>query len=141
MALISHRSAPRPPAAATGAGESRLPVRLDFAEGSDDSLAGWLEAYFAVEVTTAPSSRTVQRRDLTRFLRFLQAEEGSDERSLWTSPPVAGVRGRPPERAEVRRRPLLLRPHHRPHGRAFKDLREVDPPPPAIPHGRPRPKS
>ena len=62
-----------------------MPVRLDFAEGSDDSLAGWLEAYFAVEVTTAASSRAVQRRDLTRFLRFMQAEEGNDHRSLWTS--------------------------------------------------------
>src|SRR5512147_2003166 len=69
----------------TGAGESRLPVRLDFAEASDESLAGWLEAYFAVEVTTAASSRGVQRRDLTRFLAFMLAEEGSDERSLWTS--------------------------------------------------------
>src|SRR5512135_2655955 len=69
----------------TGAGESRLPVRLDFAEASDDSLAGWLEAYFAVEVTTAASSRGVQRRDLTRFLAFMLAEEGSDQRSLWTS--------------------------------------------------------
>ena len=53
--------------------------------GADDSLAGWLEAYFAVEVTTAQSSRAVQRRDLTRFLRFMQAEEGSDDRSRWTS--------------------------------------------------------
>jgi site-specific recombinase XerD len=69
----------------SGAGESRLPVRLDLKEGSTDSLAGWLEAYFAVEVTTAQSSRAVQRRDLTRFLRFMQAEEGSDDRSLWTS--------------------------------------------------------
>src|SRR5512132_229698 len=73
------------PGEGAGAGESRLPVRLDFAEASDDSLVGWLEAYFAVEVTTAASSRAVQRRDLTRFLRFMQAEEGSDERSLWTS--------------------------------------------------------
>ena len=68
-----------------GSSESRLPVRLDFAEASGDSLAGWLEAYFAVEVTTAASSRAVQRRDLTRFVRFMLAEEGSDERSLWTS--------------------------------------------------------
>src|SRR5512144_1256648 len=68
-----------------GSSESRLPVRLDFAEWSDDSLAGWLEAYFAVEVTTAASSRAVQRRDLTRFVRFMLAEEGSDQRSLWTS--------------------------------------------------------
>ena len=70
--------------AGSGAGETRLPVRLDL-EGGSDSLAGWLEAYFAVEVTTAQSSRAVQRRDLMRFLRFMQAEEGSDERSLWTS--------------------------------------------------------
>jgi integrase len=66
-------------------GESHLPVRLDLEEGSSDSLAGWLEAYFAVEVTTAPSSRAVQRRDLGRFLAFMQLEEGSDDRSLWTS--------------------------------------------------------
>src|SRR5512147_753729 len=70
---------------ASGSSESRLPVRLDVAAGSSDSLAGWLEAYFAVEVTTAQSSRAVQRRDLSRFLAFMQAEEGSDERSLWTS--------------------------------------------------------
>src|SRR5512134_1208943 len=70
---------------ASGSSESRLPVRLDVAAGSSDSLAGWLEAYFAVEVTTAQSSRAVQRRDLTRFITFMQAEEGSDERSLWTS--------------------------------------------------------
>ena len=60
-------------------------MRLDLEEGSSDSLAGWLEAYFAVEVTTAQSSRAVQRRDLGRFLAFMQAEEGSDDRSLWTS--------------------------------------------------------
>jgi integrase len=68
-----------------GAGETRLPVRLDLEAGSSDSLAGWLEAYFAVEVTTAASSREVQRRDLSRFLAFMQAEEGSDQRALWTS--------------------------------------------------------
>ena len=60
----------------SGAGESRLPVRLDLEEGSTDSLAGWLEAYFAVEVTTAQSSRAVQRRDLGRFLAFMQAGGG-----------------------------------------------------------------
>jgi hypothetical protein len=50
-------------------------VRLDLANGTD-SLAAWLEAYFAVEVTTAQSSRAVQRRDLGRFLAFMQLEEG-----------------------------------------------------------------
>src|SRR5512133_1510388 len=69
----------------SGAEEPRLPVRLDVTDGTDgtdDSLTGWLEGYFAVEVTTAKSSRAVQRRDLGRFLRFMQVEEGSDERSL-----------------------------------------------------------
>ena len=70
---------------ASGSSEPRLLVRLDVAAGSSDSLAGWLEAYFAVEVTTAQSSRAVQRRDLTRFITFMQLEEGSDGRSLWTS--------------------------------------------------------
>ena len=32
-----------------GRGGARLPVRLDL-EGGSDLLAGWLEAYFAVEV-------------------------------------------------------------------------------------------
>ena len=66
-------------------GEPRLPVRLDVEAGSGDGLAGWLEAYFALEVTTAQSSRAVQRRDITRFLRFMETEEGSDERTLWTA--------------------------------------------------------
>src|SRR5512147_1310494 len=72
------------PHAGSASGEIRLPVRLDLADGTD-SLAAWLEAYFAVEVTTAQSSRAVQRRDLGRFLAFMQAEEGSDDRSLWTA--------------------------------------------------------
>src|SRR5512147_1719561 len=72
------------PHAGSASGEIRLPVRLDLADGTD-SLAAWLEAYFAVEVTTAQSSRAVQRRDLGRFLAFMQAEEGNDDRSLWTA--------------------------------------------------------
>jgi hypothetical protein len=61
----------------SGAGESRLPVRVDVRGSADDSLTGWLAGYFAVEVTTAKSSRAVQRRDLGRFLAFMQLEEGS----------------------------------------------------------------
>src|SRR5512132_827982 len=73
------------PGSASGeSGESRLPVRLDLADGTD-SLAAWLKAYFAVEGTTAQSSRAGQRRDPGRFLAFMQLEEGSDDRSLWTS--------------------------------------------------------
>ena len=68
------------------AGAGRPACRCaSISRGGTDSLAGWLQAYFAVEVTTAQSSRAVQRRDLGRFLRFMQAEEGSDDRALWTS--------------------------------------------------------
>lgn len=49
-----------------------------------DSLGHWLEAYFRFEAATADSSRRVQRRDLEAFLRFVQREEGSDQRPLWT---------------------------------------------------------
>jgi integrase len=49
-----------------------------------DSLARWLEAYLALEATTAATSRAVQRRDLQRFLRFMRLEDGSDERPRWT---------------------------------------------------------
>ncbi len=37
-----------------------------------------------MEVTTAESSRQVQRRDLHRFLDFVFRVEGSDERRVWT---------------------------------------------------------
>jgi integrase len=49
-----------------------------------DTLSNWLEAYFAVEVTTAASSRAVQRRDLGRFVDFVLAAEGHDRRPVWT---------------------------------------------------------
>jgi site-specific recombinase XerD len=49
-----------------------------------DSLARWLEAYLALEATTAASSRKVQRRDMERFLAFMRLEEKSDERARWT---------------------------------------------------------
>jgi integrase len=49
-----------------------------------DTLSNWLEAYFAVEVTTAASSRKVQRRDLGRFVDFVLAAEGHDRRPVWT---------------------------------------------------------
>ncbi len=47
-------------------------------------MSNWLEAYFAVEVTTAASSRAVQRRDLARFVAFVRAAEGHDRRAVWT---------------------------------------------------------
>jgi integrase len=51
--------------------------------GSDD-LAAWLEAYFQLAVTTADASQAVQRRDVGRFLAFMQAEVGHTQRPAWT---------------------------------------------------------
>lgn len=52
--------------------------------GEHDTLATWAKMYLHFEVTTAPSSRLVQRRDIGLFLDFLAAEEGGLARSLWT---------------------------------------------------------
>lgn len=49
-----------------------------------DSIRWWVEQYFAFEVTTAESSRRVQRRDLELFLSFLEGETGDDSRRAWS---------------------------------------------------------
>jgi integrase len=49
-----------------------------------DDLAAWVEAYFALAVTTAESSRKVQRRDLATFLAFMAREVGHTQRPAWT---------------------------------------------------------
>ena len=35
-------------------------------------------------MTTSPASQQVQRRDLGLFLRYMAAEEGTDQRIAWT---------------------------------------------------------
>jgi integrase len=57
-------------------------IRLD--EGFPDEISWWLEQYFRFEVTTAESSRKVQRRDLQLFLDYMCAEEGTDRRVAWS---------------------------------------------------------
>jgi site-specific recombinase XerD len=52
--------------------------------GGQDGLAWWVEQYFQHAVTTSPASQQVQRRDLALFLRYLQREEGTDQRLAWT---------------------------------------------------------
>ena len=52
-------------------------------EAGDDRLAWWVEQYLAHAVTTAPSSRAVQRRDLAAFVRFAE-EAGAAARSGWS---------------------------------------------------------
>ena len=49
-----------------------------------DGLEWWVEQYFQHAVTTSPASQQVQRRDLGLFLRYLRAEEGTDQRLAWT---------------------------------------------------------
>ena len=53
-------------------------------EEEPDRLGAWLEAYFALEVTTSILSQREQRRDLERFLAFMRLETGSDHRAAWT---------------------------------------------------------
>jgi site-specific recombinase XerD len=57
-----------------------VPLRTAGADG----LAWWVEQYFQHAVTTSPASQQVQRRDLDLFLRYLWAEEGTDQRMAWT---------------------------------------------------------
>jgi integrase len=52
--------------------------------GFPDTLDLWAEGYFQFEVTTAPSSRKVQKRDLKLFLEFMDQEEGTLRREQWT---------------------------------------------------------
>jgi hypothetical protein len=52
--------------------------------GGPDGLGWWVEQYFQHAVTTSPASQQVQRRDLRLFLRYLQGEEGTDQRMAWT---------------------------------------------------------
>lgn len=49
-----------------------------------DGLQWWVEQYFRFEVTTSPASQKVQQRDLHLFLRYMVAEERTDQRDAWT---------------------------------------------------------
>lgn len=48
------------------------------------SLRWWVEQYFRFEVTTAPSSQKVQRRDLELFCTYVEREEGKDSLAAWS---------------------------------------------------------
>jgi site-specific recombinase XerD len=52
--------------------------------GGQEGLGWWVAQYFQHAVTTSPASQQVQRRDLGLFLRYLQTEEGTDQRLAWT---------------------------------------------------------
>ena len=49
----------------------------------NDTLEFWCSMYFSHAVTTAESSRKVQMRDISLFIRFAK-KEGVSERTKWT---------------------------------------------------------
>lgn len=57
---------------------------IEVKEGFPDRISFWAEAYFQFEATTGEKSRKVQKRDLELFVKFMQAEEGADDRVRWT---------------------------------------------------------
>jgi len=57
---------------------------LEESFGEEHLLRDWVEAYFAIEVTTLDSSRKVQRRDLELFVRFFEDETKSAAIDNWT---------------------------------------------------------
>lgn len=52
--------------------------------GAADTVGNWIEAYLSFEVTTAPSSQAVQRRDLALFRTYMVTAEGTEERTRWS---------------------------------------------------------
>lgn len=57
---------------------------ISFPTSFSDALDWWAEQYLRFEVTTADSSRKVQQRDLQLFLDFVQQEEQSLKRTVWS---------------------------------------------------------
>ncbi len=51
---------------------------------STDKLSWWVEQYFRYQVTTSETSQKAQRRDLSRFLAFVDQVEGREDRLCWT---------------------------------------------------------
>src|SRR5262245_12995610 len=87
-----------------------------------DGLGWWVEQYFQHAVTTSPASQQVQRRDLGLFLRYLRAEEGTDQRLAWTAPPGASLSATPPADADTRGAPGLERQDDPTHPGASQNL-------------------
>lgn len=57
-----------------------------------DTISWWADQYFRFEVTTAPSSQRVQRRDFSLFVRFMIREEKIEERAQWSPRVSAALR-------------------------------------------------
>ncbi|MFC1850873.1 hypothetical protein ACFL27_11825 [candidate division CSSED10-310 bacterium] len=52
-------------------------------ETAPDTLSRWMEQYFAYEVTTSLRSQKEQRRDITKFIKYVIMETGNDHRLQW----------------------------------------------------------
>ncbi len=57
---------------------------IQIKEDFPDTLSFWKEAYFRYEVTTAPSSQRIQRRDIELFIDYMVQEEKNDNRISWS---------------------------------------------------------
>lgn len=65
----------------------KVKVRKGYAhlvETGPDNLTWWMQQYFKYEVSTAPSSRKAQGKDIVDFLVWMNKEEGSNSRALWS---------------------------------------------------------
>ena len=64
--------------------------------GGQDGLGWWVEQYLQHAVTTSPASQRVQRRDLGRFLRYVQSRGGHRPAAGLDAPPGTGLSAAPP---------------------------------------------
>jgi integrase len=53
-------------------------------ESGPDNLTWWMHQFFKYEVSTAPTSRKAQGKDIVYFLVWMNNEEGSNSRLLWS---------------------------------------------------------
>jgi integrase len=63
---------------------NKKPGSAHLVESGPDNLTWWMQQYFQYEVSTAPSSRKAQGKDIVYFLVWMQQEEGSNSRILWS---------------------------------------------------------
>lgn len=79
MLFYSQTMADDPRSVSENVSRNSLPLP---GNAATDDLVVWLEAYF--QLATADASQAVQRRDVGRFLAFMQDEVGHTRRPAWT---------------------------------------------------------
>lgn len=63
---------------------NKKPGYAHLVETGPDNLTWWMHQYFKYEVSTAPTSRKAQGKDIVYFLVWMNKEEGSNSRVLWS---------------------------------------------------------